>query len=317
MKIMFFMDWSLGIMFLEPIYTYLKSEHPDWDLYFHAHDPLSIKELDERGLPHKELLGDYDWAICCDGWSACPINDRRINTFHGMASKGRELSSFRAGNYGGNHVAMSPYIKDILINRMGVPENKIIDGGLSKFDVLKEIPPLNKTPKILYAPTFDVKLSSVPVLKESIYEIDNLTVHLHSYLQKGIIDYQKEYRKHVKPTENYTESIVDLMANSDIVIADNGSTAVEPLALGKMVIRVKNPRREEFYLEDRGMDEEEIATYPENYYPDIYAFDAKNVEEIKEIIKKEYPKYKPPTERIIDNIGNFGVSKAINKFITK
>lgn len=311
---MFFMDWSLAMQFLEPIYTYLKDKHPDWEYYFVANDELSIKEVLDKGYPHKMFPEGYDWAICCDGWSACPRKNR-INTFHGMASKGHELSSNRAGHYPGVHVAMSPYIRDILINRMGVLEDDIIDGGMTKLDTIKRIPPLRSKPKILYAPTFNPELSSLPILEDSILEL-NPTVKLHSYTENAGNIYHEKLRSHVKENKdpNYKEDITQMYLDHDIIIADSGSTVVEPLALARMVIRVQNPLWLQFY-KDRGVEEEEIKSYPEIYYPDKYAFDAQSVEEITEIIQRYYPTYEPPKEEIISNVGNFKVSKKICEYI--
>jgi len=311
MRIMFFMDWPLAITYLRPIYDHFRSVEPEWELFFASFDSTALSVAIAAGLPVSAVRTDYDVAFCCDGWSACPARDR-IVTFHGLASKGAELSSQRAGRYDGVFIAPSDYFRDILVHKMGVPEERIIRGGLTKFDTVRFIPQLRKKPKVLFAPTHNVETSAIPVLQDRIYELDDVTVHLHMWTRTGEKDIAREYRGYY-PTRNDTEDITDLMLAADIVIADMGSTVLEAMALGRMAIQVVNPRWEELYLA-RDIGAEELATLPEIALPRRFAFEAGSMDEVLDIVGR-YPDFPRPDFSLVDNVGKYRVSKILHEYV--
>jgi len=315
MKIMFYMDWGLAITYLKPIYQYFQ-QTTDWELFFSADDEISKEILQKKKYPTKARDAEYDWSICCDKMSICPSKNR-IVVFHGIASKGQDYCkrigiSKRIVNPTDISIVPSGYYRKLYINKDGADKDKVIVGGISKFDTIKEIPPKNKIPKVLYAPTHNIQLSAAPVLKDSIYEIENLTVHLHYWTRTNPKNLPI-VKKDIYPIHDEREDITELMLHSDIVIADMGSVVLEAMALGKMVIQVVNPLYREFYRQRVG--EEHIDEIPEIDLPKRFAYQAHNIEEVKEIIKK-YPEYKIPDFPIIEHIGNYETSKIIRDYIS-
>ncbi len=306
-KIMFFMDWGVAMQYLEPLYLYLKEKEPTWELFFVANDEGSSKILDEKGFPRGKSSDEYDWAVCCDKLSGCPKKNRVV-IFHGIASKGQEFCvNNRNVNPGDISVVASEYYKKLYVERDGAMEDKVIAAGITKFDTIKELPPKNEIPRILYAPTHNIELCSIPVLGESIYSLQNLTVHLHFYTRKSPNAAHEPHRQAMHD-HNPIEDITEMMVNSDIVIADLGSTVLEALALGKMVIQIKNPAHWEWYK--KRINEEQIPGLPEIDLPNRFAFQAYNIDGVKAAIA-EYPNYRTPNFPIIENIGNFQTSKII------
>lgn len=300
MKILFYADWELALTYLKPVYDFIKEKEPTWDLFFSGDADFTDVRVDKK---------EADIAICCDKLSACPTKNRLV-IFHGVSSKGQDYC-VSDRNVLPTDVSFVPseYYRKLYIEKDGASPDKVISAGISKFDTIKEIPEPNKVPKILYAPTHNGELSSIPLIGDDIYKLDNLTVHLHMYTRKSDkpthIKKRNKFKKH-EPIEDIT----DLMVNSDIVIADLGSTVLEALALGKMVIQVKNPEHLAFYKQKVG----DISEIPEIMIPAKFAYQATNIEEIQEIIKK-YPKHTKPDFSIIDNIGNYKVSKIIYDYI--
>ena len=310
MKIMFFMDWLIALDYLEPIYLYLKKQHPNWDLSFAYGDTLSGDILKEKNYPIKDRGEEYDYSICCDKLSNCPKGNR-IVVFHGISSKGQEFCvNDREVHSTDISIVASKYYKKLYIEKDGANPDKVIVGGMSKLDTITEIPKPNKIPKILYAPTHNLPLSSMPILGSDIYKINNLKVHLHFYTKHSLEKIHKEFNSLYNKQEEQTD-ITQLMLESDIVIADLGSVVLEALALGKMVIQVKNPEHLDWYKKKTTTPVDEL---PEVDIPNRFAFQATSVDEIKEIIKK-YPNYKKPDFAIVENIGHYKVSKIIDTII--
>ena len=312
MRIMFYMDWPLAITYLEPIYRFLKEKEPTWNLFFASTSSSSLALLAEKDYPVSDPTGDYDYAFCCDGMSACPTSSKgkKICTFHGLASKGRELSSKRTRAYQdfpGYFIAPGHYY-EYLLRSMGVSPEKIVVGGLSKFDTIKDVPPLRlNDPKILYAPTFNTQLSSIPIIGEQIYELPNLTIHLHNFTRTSEHPHHVEMNAKFSHYRDDREDITSAMIDSDIVFADMGSTVVEAIALGKFVIQVQNPHYVDFYLRVEKIRVREMDRLPEVFFPRQYAYSAFDMYNVREAIGR-YP-FKPLpalNSGILENIGHTG-----------
>jgi len=309
MRVMLFMDWPLGIDYLEPLFKYLSGKHPDWDIFFSTHDVHSEKLLNSRGFKMKSPGSNHDWAICCDSLSACPKKNR-ICVFHGLASKAQDFCSNRKGKCDfGYYVSASNYFTNRLTKLQGIARSRIIDGGLLKFDQIDSKDLSNISTGVLYAPTHNAKLSSIGKLGNNIYQVPDVKVKLHLYTRDGTQKGHKERRSHYDKIES-TDDITSLMLNSNVVIADLGSTVIEALALGKTVIQVKPDNYKDFYEGKVGAGE--ISTFPEIDLPNRFALKANSIEEVLTQIGKTTPK---PNFEIIENIGDMKVSKIVDNFI--
>lgn len=248
MKILFYADWPLSWPYLDPIYEYIKEKHSDW-------------ELEKSGIRYKSSE-EYDYIFVTDEESHCPAKGTYVNLNHGLASKGHVWSTTRKDtylNYPGFIVCPSEYYKKLLTD-MGVSEDKLIVGGLTKFDNIGRIPKLRPIPKVLFAPTHNPELSAIAVLKDKIYEIPGVKVHLHQYTRERS-DAPQIYQKY--SSGDITEKILD----SDIVIGDFGSTVLEGMALGKFVIQVRSPECMKWYLGKENVPKDEVGALPEWYFP--------------------------------------------------
>lgn len=307
---MFFMDWPLALTYLGPIHTHFAKTEPHWELFFSTHHGPSRELAAEAGYRIEPPSAPHDVAICCDGWSACPKHNRVV-TFHGLASKGAELSSNRAGQYPGTFVAPSAYYADILVNKMLVDPNNIIHSGLSKFDTIEEVPALRSSPRVLFAPTHNVETSSIPVIRDRVYEIPGVEVHLHMYTRTDEHSDHATMRSYY-PVHNATEDITALISQADIVIADFGSTVLEAMALGKMTIQVLNPGWQKFYLDL--VEEQEMQSLPEVALPIRFAYQATSMDDVLDAIGN-YPSFPKPDFEIVENIGRYRVSESIRQWI--
>jgi CDP-glycerol glycerophosphotransferase (TagB/SpsB family) len=188
-----------------------------------------------------------------------------------LASKGQAFSTARREDFvnGTQLFAVAgPYYERLLLN-LGVPQERIFIAGFTKFDGMQR--------NILYAPTHNPQLSAIPVVKDRIYEIPDVKVHLHQWLRIGNDPHQIELRSYY-PEHEDREDIADLLQWADVIIGDLGSIIVEAIALGKQAIQVVNPIHESWYIDFRRLTLAEMNTLPEVYFPAkygtrVYSFD--------------------------------------------
>jgi hypothetical protein len=272
MKIMFYLDWPLAMTYLKPLYDFIKQREPTWDLFFHTNCTKTISLI--LDLPHKDEQADI--AIVCDELSACS-QEFKICIFHGLYSKGQAFCSTRKNDFiafNGMFAVPSEYYKDKLLN-LKVDSSKIFVSGLTKHDGLKR--------NILYAPTHNHTLSAIPVIKERIYEIPNVKVHLHMYTRTGTNNIHKKLREYY-PVHEDREDIYDLLNECDVIIGDFGSIILEGIALGKQAIQVVNPKWKDWYTKIKKIPKKEIYTLPEVELPDIFGIKVHSFDELKKFI---------------------------------
>lgn len=268
MRIQFFSSFEQSLPYLKPLYEYIKEREPNWELYFKGKGDLS-------DLPTKGAKADL--GIATDGMCNCRA-DKQICIFHGLASKGQAFSTNRKDrfkNYNGWLAVPSEYYKKLLLD-LGVDEKKIFISGLTKHDNLER--------KILYAPTHHKRLSAIPVIKDKIYELDNLKVHLHNFTRNSDKCYHPEMRSYYDKHED-REDISDLLQESNVIIGDMGSILLEAIALGKQAIQVVNPKWKEFYKEKKNLKDEEVEKLPEVKIARKYATQVKSFEELKKALE--------------------------------
>jgi len=298
MRILFYADWPLSWPYLTPMFNYMKALNEKYDRHW------ELGRWDSTNMGSSGDL-DYDYVFVTDEESNCPAKGTYVNLTHGLASKGQSWSTSRKDtylNYPGFIVCPSEYYKDLLTN-MGVSEDKLIVAGLTKFDGIKKIPPLREKPRVLFAPTWNPELSAISVLKDSIYEIEGVKVHLHER-SRSHSDAPQLYPRY--SSGDVTQAILD----SDIVIADFGSTVLEAMALGKYVIQVANPEHEEWYLKKKSIPSFDLPKLPEFFYTYKYARRAVEIDGVKHSIQdymrydKGYASCPDWLDTIVENIGN-------------
>jgi len=269
------------------MYEYIKAKQPDWEL-----------DRGYQGQAFEPLWSEKDYIFVTDEESHCPAKGTYVNLTHGLASKGQSWCSARKDtylNYPGFINCPSEYYKKLLTD-MGVSKDKLIVGGLTKFDFIGRIPQLRPIPKVLFAPTWNPELSAIAVLKDSIYEIPGVKVHLHSR-SRSHSDAPQIYQKY--SSGDITQRILD----SDIVIGDFGSVVLEAMALGRFVIQVANPNYVSWYAGKIPL--EEMPGLPELAG---WAHPVSGIEEIRSAIRGYPEKYIHSvfgtSTTIVENIGH-------------
>jgi CDP-glycerol glycerophosphotransferase (TagB/SpsB family) len=266
MKVLLYGDWPLALTYLQPLAEYIKANEPDWvvqfagDLGAHATPPIGVSDV----------------VITCDELSVAPDAPIKICIFHGMASKGMAFSTARRDEFVNRRqfYAVPSMFHVKLLRDLGVSEDRIFVSGLTKFDSLKR--------NILYAPTHNPQISAIPVVRDRIYEIPNVKVHLHQETRNGSNKVHRDFSSYY-PVHEDREDIADLLGWADTIIGDMGSIVVEALALGKRGIQVINPEWKEFYKE-KGIPDNELERLPEIYIPKRYGLVVTSFEDLLEAV---------------------------------
>ena len=266
MKVLLYGDWPLALTYLQPLAEYIKANEPDWvvqfagDLGAHATPPIGVSDV----------------VITCDELSVAPDAPIKICIFHGMASKGMAFSTARRDEFVNRRqfYAVPSMFHMKLLRDLGVSEDRIFVSGLTKFDSLKR--------NILFAPTHNPQISAIPVVRDRIYEIPNVKVHLHHETRNDSNKVHRDFSSYY-PVHEDREDIADLLGWADTIIGDMGSIVVEALALGKRGIQVINPEWKEFYKE-KGIPDNELERLPEIYIPKRYGLVVTSFEDLLEAV---------------------------------
>ena len=248
MRVMLYGDWPLALTYLEPLYQYITTSEPSWEVWFAG----------EVGARATSPTGAPDVVITCDELSVAPDAPLKVCIFHGMASKGQAFSTARRDAFVNRrqiYAVPSDYYRDLLLS-LGVTEDRIAVTGLTKHDQVER--------KILYAPTHNNELSAIPVIRDRIYEIPGVRVMLH-------------------PLHDTQHDPVKNLAWADTVIGDLGSIVMEALALGKRGIQVLNPDHRGYYAR-KGISESELERLPEIHIPRKYGLVVHSADELLEAV---------------------------------
>ena len=265
MKILLYGDWGLASTYLNPVAAYIKYYEPTWEIGYAG---------DYEKPP--DTVENPDVVITCDELSVAPDAPLKICIFHGMASKGMAFSTARREDFINrrqDYAVPSPYHRGLLLD-LGVPDERIFVSGLTKYDNFEQ--------RILYAPTHNPQISAIPVVRDRIYEIANVKVHLHQETRNGSNKVHRDFSSYY-PVHEDREDIADLLGWADTIIGDMGSIVVEALSLGKRGIQVINPEWKEFYKE-KGIPDNELERLPEIYIPKRYGLVVTSFEELLEAV---------------------------------
>lgn len=276
-KVVFACIRELHLPVLLPICEQLKNIRPDLQIGFMAPNYRESKDgIPQEGLSiaSLELLKSkniefWDWnnnhekfdcVVCADvcywyvdGWG--PI----VNVGHGTISKGVYFTS--------DKIARRENFADILCvpgewykNCYGEQVITNIEvTGFAKMDELAKTDiesikrekfaragfTADKT-TILYAPTFNLELTSMIILAEAWQKMPQqyqVYVKLHGACEEDLKNYYRKLCKLLPKLLYYVEDadIADYMLVSDLMISDVSSVALEYLVLNKPIILVDNP----------------------------------------------------------------------------
>lgn len=284
-KILFYVQRNLHLPFLEPIFDYM-NENCDFDLYFSAPEYVQAENGSSGvGLPENEVLrlkkkANYidhiqnfkpDATIIADVYASYGLKHtgKIINVGHGLISKGwfyTDGISVRRENFIDLSLVPGQWHKDILsknifhpIEVTGFVKSDLVFGEKTptKDELLDfyDIPKENKV--ILYAPTFNMELSSIPCLKEKITEVieENtvLLIKLHGMTGSSYVEMYKNLASDNKKVIFIDDiDLSSAMVMADVMISDVSSAFVEFLLLNKPVIIYRNPEEVNYpgYNED-------------------------------------------------------------------
>jgi len=273
-KVLLYADWPLATTYLDPLAVHIQTNYPHWEIGFDG-------ETGRENTP----IHSPDVVISCDELSVAPRAAANICIFHGLASKGQAFSNARRDaflNSDTTFAVAGPYYQKLLLD-MGVPAEQVFIAGVTKFDGMQR--------NILYAPTHNLQLSAIPVIRDRIYELPNVKVHLHQWIRTGDRLHQQQFRSHY-PSHEDREDIADLLQWADVIIGDFGSIIVEAIGLGKQAIQVVNPQYQDWYIRERGLTWEQMSILPEVYLPAKYGKRVYSFDELKESLG------------VVSNIGN-------------
>lgn len=262
MRILLYHDWPLADTYLDPLRTCLQSRHPEWDVA-------------EAGYNRPVEGGPFDVVISCDENSAAPQGNINLCIFHGMASKGQAFSTARRALFTDTKTVFAvpgPRYETTLLD-MGVSEDRVFVAGLTKWGQHRR--------NVLFAPTHNPELSAIPVIKGDIYKVKGVRVQLHMWTRIGEKDHHVKNRSYYPVISD--SPVMDNLRWADTVITDHGSMVMEALAMGKQTIQVINPMWK-FWYYLRGLDDSEIRTLPEVWYPSMYAIKVHSMDQILEVL---------------------------------
>jgi len=266
MRVLLYGDWPLALTYLQPLERYIRDNEPDWVVGYGGDIGIETGEFP-----------DPDVVITCDELSVAPDAPVKICIFHGLASKAQAFSTLRRDAFvnGTQLFAVpGPYYKELLLD-LGVDEQRVRVTGVTKFDGM--------TRNILYAPTHNLQLSAIPVVRDRIYELPNVKVHLHQWIRTGDRLHQQQFRSYY-PVHEDREDITDLLQWADVIVGDFGSIILEGIGLGKQAIQVVNQHHEDWYIRVRGLTWEEMVRLPEFHLPAKYGKRVYSFDELKDAL---------------------------------
>jgi GT2 family glycosyltransferase len=281
MKILFFVERDLQLPFLEPIFDYFNTNY-DFELALITPPFVSSTEGNPgRGLPNHEVqrlkqkckfindpsVFNPDLTYVADVSFSLKNCGKVINVGHGLISKGgfyKDAPIVRRENLADLICVPGEWHKQILEKNIFVPivatgfikSDKMFGANkVQKSDFCKKYNISESAKIILFAPTFNKELSSIPVLEDKIGLLANyntvLLIKLHSMTDVKYVDYYRNLALN-NPNIRFIDDI-DLtpsLVAADVLISDVSSAVAEFLILNKPVIVVNNPNLKQYSYYD-------------------------------------------------------------------
>ncbi len=277
-RVLFYVERDLHLPFLEPIHDYLQSRNlaetafsaPTW---FAGNETTRARGADanlrayleqkSRFYPQPQEFEPHVTIVADACHSTVPQLQHIINVGHGMICKGAFYTDnpiIRRENLSEIMLVPGPWHKRRLAPNVFIP---IITTGFIKSDKLfgpqavsREdfctslgIDPTKKI--VLFAPTYNPELSTIPCVQEKIAEIATpdreLLIKLHNVTDAC---WKERYRKmaEVYPNIHYLTDAdyAGMMHAADLMISDVSSIYIEFLLLDKPLVLFNNPDMKNF-----------------------------------------------------------------------
>lgn len=281
-RILFYVERSLHLPFLEPIQKYLQDGQLAITAYsappFFAGDAiLPGWGLTDRQLEYVQGLGRFytqptdfepDVTIVADAChSMIPQLRQVINVGHGMICKGAfytDKPQVRRENISEMLLVPGPWHKERLRENVFIP---IVITGFIKSDQLfgpdavsrkefckkQHIDPDKKI--ILFAPTYNPELSAIPCVEDKIADLaDNdttLLIKLHNLTTEHWKQMYSDLAARNPNIHYLTDNDYSGMMNAaDLLVSDVSSIFIEFILLDKPVVLFDNPKMNQFELYD-------------------------------------------------------------------
>ncbi len=277
-RVLFYVERDLHLPFLEPIHDYLRSHNlaetafsaPEW---FAGNETTRARGANEtlrnyleqksRFYPRPQDFEPHVTIVADACHSTIPQLQHIINVGHGMICKGAFYTDspiIRRENLSEIMLVPGPWHKRRLEKNVFIP---IITTGFMKSDqlfgpqsVTREdfcaslgIDPAKKI--VLFAPTYNRELSTIPCVQEKIAEIATpdreLLIKLHNVTDEC---WKELYQKmaEVYPNIHYLTDTdyAGMMHAADLMISDVSSIYIEFLLLDKPLVLFNNPDMKNF-----------------------------------------------------------------------
>lgn len=264
MRILLFCENRYAIDILNPLQEYVTDNNLPHEVMWYIHKPkISTFEYASKVRWTNSIQEAYDFspeAVFVPG-NIVPyyLPGVKIQVFHGYAAEKKDHwiirryfdTYFTQGPYFTSHFkALSEEYGDFEVVETGWPKQDWIKRNLHTYDAERQrlLDSTGRKRIILYAPTFSLKLTSLPLegMKERLGELaernDALVVmKFHPLTRKEWAD---EYRAWAESKDNVIfvnqgENITKYQLMSDVLISDTSSTVYEFLLLSRPVITVR------------------------------------------------------------------------------
>lgn len=264
MRILLFCENRYAIDILNPLQEYVTDNNLPHEVMWYIHKPkISTFEYASKVRWTNSIQEAYDFspeAVFVPG-NIVPyyLPGVKIQVFHGYAAEKKDHwiirryfdTYFTQGPYFTSHFkALSEEYGDFEVVETGWPKQDWIKRNLHTYDAERQrlLDSTGRKRIILYAPTFSLKLTSLPLegMKERLGELaernDALVVmKFHPLTRKEWAD---EYRAWAESKDNVMfvnqgENITKYQLMSDVLISDTSSTVYEFLLLSRPVITVR------------------------------------------------------------------------------
>lgn len=279
LDILFYVERNLHLSFLEPVHDYLKEAYPHLNTGFSAATfSPSTRDVPGSGLS-KSMIQRLEDKVCfyplvsqvqakvavvADNCHfSIPHIPRVVNVGHGLICKGFYYTmdeAVRRENLSTLICVPGPWHKQRLEKNVFVP---IVTTGFIKSDLLfsedstgrfefcrhHDINPENRI--ILFAPTYNEELSSIPWIQEEIACLaeagNTVLIKLHNMTDPQWMDM---YQKLARDNENifYLEDAdySGMMHASDVMVSDVSSMFIEFMLMDKPVVLFNSPHAHKY-----------------------------------------------------------------------
>ncbi len=276
MKILFYAKRNLHLPHLEPIRQWFVKHHPEVECVYSSppYSP-SLEGFPGQGLTTEQISGlvstGVNWipeasinswkpevTVLADAdFGGISWGGKIVNVNHGLISKGTFYthSPVVQREHGADLICVpGPYHYEILKD---VIHRKIVVTGLVKFDsyfrremtkastrAALGIEGLEKV--VLFAPTYNIELSAIPVVTDKIRRITENSAHLLIKLHGMSPPAWRELYKLLSLVDEHIHYIQDTdlttgLIAADVVISDVSSAFMEAMAIDRPVVLVNNP----------------------------------------------------------------------------